>query len=82
MDFKKAYDSVRSGFLYYILNEFGIPMKLVRLIKMWLNENYGTFRIGKDLSDMLPIRNGLKQGDALTPLPLTLLWSALLGESK
>jgi len=31
IDFKKAYDSVRSGFLYNILNEFGIPMKLVRL---------------------------------------------------
>jgi hypothetical protein len=63
MDFKKAYDSVRSGFLYYILNKFGTPIKLVRLINMRLNENYCTFRIGKNLSDMLPIRNGLKQGD-------------------
>ena len=25
-------------------------------------------RVGKNLSDMLPIRNGLKQGDALMPL--------------
>jgi len=25
-------------------------------------------RVGKHLSDMFPIRNGLKQGDALTPL--------------
>jgi len=36
IDFKKTYDSVRSGFLYNILNEFGIPMKLVGLIKMCL----------------------------------------------
>ena len=27
-------------------------------------------RVGKDLSDMFPIRNGLKQGDALWPLLL------------
>jgi hypothetical protein len=33
MDFKKAYDFVRRGVLYNILIEFGIPMKLVRLLK-------------------------------------------------
>jgi hypothetical protein len=32
-DFKKAYDSVRREVLYNILIGFGIPMKLVRLIK-------------------------------------------------
>jgi hypothetical protein len=34
MDFKKAYDSVRRENLYKILIEFGIPRKLVSLIKM------------------------------------------------
>ena len=34
IDFKKAYDSVRREALYNILIEFGIPKKLVRLIKM------------------------------------------------
>ena len=47
---------------------FGIPKKLVRLIKMCLTETYSRARVGKNLSDMFPIRNGLKQGDALSPL--------------
>jgi hypothetical protein len=49
IDFKKA--------LYNILIEFGIPRKLVGLIKMCLNETYS---IGKNLSDKFTIKNGLK----------------------
>jgi hypothetical protein len=68
IDFKKAYDPVRREVLYNILIEFGIPMKLVRLIKMCLSETYSRVRVGKHLSETFPIKNGLKQGDALSPL--------------
>jgi hypothetical protein len=65
IDFKKAYDSVKREVLYNILVEFGIPKKLVRLIKMCLNETYSKVRVGKLLPDKFPIQNGLKQGDAI-----------------
>ena len=68
IDFEEAYDSVRREILYNILIEFGVPRKLVRLIKMCLTETYSRVRVGKNLSDRFPIRNGLKQGDALSPL--------------
>jgi len=68
IDFRKAYDSVRRKVLYNILIEFGIPMKLVRLIKMRLTERYSSVQVGENLSDMFPISNGLKQGDALSSL--------------
>jgi hypothetical protein len=70
LDFKKAYDSVRREVLNNILIEFGIPRKLVELIKMCLNETCSAVRIVKNLSDKFPIQNGLKQGDALSPLLL------------
>ena len=51
--------------MYNILIEFGIPKKLVRLIKMGLNEAYSRVWVRKQLSNMFPIKNGLKQGDVL-----------------
>jgi len=69
IDCKRAYDSVRREVLYNNLIEFGIHMKLVRLIKMCLNETYNRVQVGKNLSDMFPIKNDWKQGDALSPLP-------------
>jgi sorting nexin-29 len=68
IEFKTAYDSVRREVLYSIVIEFGIPMKLVGLIKMRLNETYSRVRTGKNLSVKFTVQNGLKQGDALSPL--------------
>jgi len=67
IDFKKTYDSVRGEILFNFLIEFGIPSKLVKLIKMRLNETYSKVRTGKNLSDAVPTQSGLKQGDALSP---------------
>ena len=36
---------------------------------MCLTDMYSRVQVGKNLSDMFPIRNVLKQGDALSPFP-------------
>ena len=48
-------------------------MKLVKLTKMCLNETHITVQVGKHVSDMFPIKNGLKKEDALPPLLSTLV---------
>ena len=35
---------------------------------MSLTETYSRVRVGKNVSDRFPFRNGLKQGDALSPM--------------
>jgi hypothetical protein len=44
INIKEANDSVRREVLYNILIEFGIPMKLVSLIKMCLTEMHSPVR--------------------------------------
>jgi hypothetical protein len=71
-DFKTAYDSVSMDFLHNILIESGIPMTLVRLLKLYLSEIHIRVQVGNHFSDIFAVRTGLKQGDALSPLFSTL----------
>jgi hypothetical protein len=52
--------SVKRGVLHNIPLESGMPKKLVRLIKICLNETYSKMHVGKLLSDTFPVQNGLK----------------------
>jgi hypothetical protein len=57
---QKPYDSVRRKILYNIPSKFGISRKLVRLLKMCLSNTDSRVRVGKNLSDIFPINNSLK----------------------
>jgi hypothetical protein len=67
IELKNSYYSGRMEVLHSILTEFGVPMKLARMIKMCLSETYSEVKV-KYLLDIYPVQYGLKQGDALSPL--------------
>jgi hypothetical protein len=54
--------------LYNILIELRVPMKLVTLTEMCLNETYNKVHVsvGKHLCDTFHIQSGLKHGNVLT----------------
>jgi hypothetical protein len=54
--------------LYNSIIDFGISMKPVRWIKMCWSETYSNVRIGKHLSDTIPAKNCLTDGDNVSPL--------------
>jgi hypothetical protein len=60
----KAYDSVRKEVLCNVFTGFGILQKLVRLVKMCLNETFSRVFVGKHFSVRFSMKSGLKQGDA------------------
>jgi len=61
IDLKKAYDSFRREVLYNILNECGIPLKLVGLMKLCMCETYSRVWVSKNLPVRFPISNCLKK---------------------
>jgi hypothetical protein len=54
--------------MYKIVKEFGIPRKLINLIKMTLQRMLNKVQISGKLSDSFETTCGLRQGDALSTL--------------
>jgi len=52
----------------YIIIEFSISIKLVKLMSMCLNELYNKVWIYENFFATFPIKNGLKQGDTSSSL--------------
>jgi hypothetical protein len=57
INFKKAYTSVMRDVLYKIIIEFGVPLKLIGLIKLCLNERLITAHIRTHSPDNFLIQN-------------------------
>jgi hypothetical protein len=53
------------GLLCYVLTEVIVPVKLVKLIKICLNEASSEVWLSIYLSDTFPVQNVLKEGDTL-----------------
>lgn len=72
VDLRKAYDSIHRDSLYNIIEQFGIPNKLMLLNKMCMEGTKYHVKVDGILSEVFTVENGLKQGDALCPLLFTL----------
>jgi len=72
VDFKQAYDSIVRNKLWAALEEFGIPKKLIDLIKACNTNTMCKVKFGNGTSDSFKVSTGLKQGDALSPVPFNL----------
>jgi hypothetical protein len=62
VDFKQAHDSIQRKKLYTIMYEFGLPPKLVRLVRATMTGTEAQVKVQTELTDTFEIRQGLKQG--------------------
>ena len=72
VDFEKAFDSVHRDSMWRILRHYGIPDKIVRVIRA-LYENFEC-RVAHNnkLSDTFQVKSGVRQGCILSPILFSL----------
>lgn len=81
IDFKQAFDSVDRSMLWTILQSYGIPVKILNIIKqLYRNTTCRILHRGK-LGPSFNIRSGVKQGCILSPLLFVLLLDWVMKKS-
>ena len=68
IDFRAAFDSVDRGTLWRIMQNDGVPPKLLRLIKAYYASTRTRVQVYGQQSRSLQIESGVRQGCALSPI--------------
>jgi sorting nexin-29 len=61
IDFRKAFDSVNRKALYDTLEDFGIPHKLIKLVKMTLDNLQTKVVVGNQITRSFAVKSGASQ---------------------
>ena len=67
IDFKKAFDSVHRGKMLKILEAYGIPVKIVELIRLMYEKTMAKVLTPDGETELFEILAGVLQGDTLAP---------------
>jgi hypothetical protein len=73
IDYKQAYDSINRQQMYKIMKEFGIPEKLINLVKMTLRRTLNKVQISGKLT-VLKQHAASDEGMHFLPCCLTSCW--------
>jgi hypothetical protein len=82
VDLQKAYDTVDRELLWSILAKYGVPNKMVAIIRGFHSGMRACVRVGTDgdKSDWFNVNTGLRQGCVLAPLLFNIFFGAVLFE--
>ena len=75
VDFRQAFDRICHNLLWKKLLAFGLSSKIVLLLSDFYSKAMASIDINGELTDGIPIRNGVLQGDTLSPLLFSLFLS-------
>lgn len=68
VDFKQAFDRVPHDLLWNKLGKLGISTKILNILKSFYQNAFSKIKIGGKFTNDIPIKNGVLQGDTLSPL--------------
>ena len=68
IDFKKAFDSLHRPSMWNTLRSYGLPIKIINVIKLLYEGSTSCVRVGGRNTESFEITSGVKQGDVLSPV--------------
>ena len=80
VDFSKAFDSIHRPSLWKLLKLYGLPNKIVALIKSMFEGSESCVRVGQEHTDWFEITTGVRQGDVLSPLLFNIVIDYTMGK--
>ena len=82
IDIEKALDNIQLEHVLKFFEDHGIPVVFIRLIQEIYRNNYTRIRIKRKLEGMIPVNQGIRQGDSLSPFVLNLVMNELIKDLK
>ena len=73
IDFLKAFDSVHREAMWKILLAYGMPPKIVNMIKSMYAAQVCAVQMENGLSEWFPLDSGVRQGCLLSPILFAIL---------
>ena len=80
VDLRKAYDSVPRQALWKVLEKYGVPEKMLNVVKSFHEGMHAEVRVGSTVTDRFEVRNGLRQGCTLAPTLFNIYFSAMVAD--
>lgn len=68
VDFQKAFDSIHRESMWKIVELYGIPSKIVNIMKSMYDGSESCVRVSQGQTDFFGVDSGVRQGDSLSPL--------------
>ncbi len=78
VDLQKAYDTVDRPMLWKVLARFGVPEKLINVIRAFHDGMRACIRLDGDCSVWFLVSQGLRQGCVISPLLFNIFFAAVL----
>jgi len=82
INYEKAFDSMKREIMWLMLQKYGIPRKIIQIIKILYDGFKCKISHKGKLSDFIEVRNGVRQGCILSPTHFLLILNRVMKRVK